>query len=361
MKKILLGSCILFFLMPLFAVKKTNPDKFRLINADKLYMSKFATEQILELNGNVHFFYGNTEFKSDKAMIFDTQKIARLFGSVKVTNDTLRLESDSLAYYRIPQVLNLGGQVKITQQTNTGNVRWFKGDYGIYDQARDTVTTWSNVSSYDQSEEAFAECGYAFWDRTAGYAYLIESPRVRFGTTDVLKIKADKMELFEKEKKLIATFNVEAQSNEYQASSDFLIYFAEEDKAVFIGEPHFNNRFADASAQEFHIWFEDRKISRAALVDSCKVIFSQDENGVKENWVHAQNINLSFLDDRITEFTADSEVTYYFVQPQEEKRDHFINSASGSYLEAKFGEDNKLKQMNMQGAIRGKYKFKNDS
>ena len=33
-------------------------EKFRLIHSDKLFMTKVVEEQALELNGNVHFFYG---------------------------------------------------------------------------------------------------------------------------------------------------------------------------------------------------------------------------------------------------------------------------------------------------------------
>lgn len=324
-------------------------------------MSKLDSGQILELNGNVHFYYGDTQFKSDRALILDGPKIARLSGRVAVSNDSLNLVADSLAYYRIPQILNLGGRVRITQTTAEGNTRWYQGDYGIYDQANDTFTTWSNVRAYDQQENAQSSCGYAFWDRRAGYSYLIESPVVSAGTTDILTVKADKMEFFEQERKLIATFNVDVRSGEYHATSDFLIYFSEEEKAVFIGEPRFDNPIANAEAKEFQIWFKDRKPTQAVLMDSCYVRFSSKEDLPRTNWVKAQNVILNFTGDEIRDFTAENEVSYYFVQDQEGNKDYFINTATGEYLEAKFSEDNELQIMNMRGGIKGSYKFKNDS
>ncbi len=75
----------------------------------------------------------------------------------------------------------------------------------------------------------------------------------------------------------------------------------------------------------------------------------------------ASNIVLNFVDDRIEDFEADSEVSYYFVQEQSAKQDFFINSAQGQVLRAKFDADNKLKLMDMSGRIRGRYIFKNDS
>jgi len=359
MKKIIAGSVLLLIFLSLWA--QSDPQRFRLVHSDKLYMSNLPSGQILELNGNVHFFYGDTEFKSDRALILDGPKIARLSGRVVVQNDSLHLVADSLAYYRIPQVLNMGGKVRLTQRTKGGLTRWMQGDHGIYDQAKDTFTTWSRVKAYDQAENGHASCGYAFWDRANGYVYLIEQPMVSAGQSDTLNVKADKMEFFEEERKLIATFNVEVTSRDYNATSDFLIYFDEEEKAVFIGEPKFFNAFANASAQEFHLWFKDRELVQAALMDSCVVHFAQEEEGVKENWVKAQNIVIHFAEDRIEDFEADSEVSYYFLQEEGEKQDFFINSASGQVLRAKFDADNKLKLMDMSGKIRGRYIFKNDS
>ena len=47
------------------------------------------------------------------------------------------------------------------------------------------------------------------------------------------------MEYFDQEHKLIATFNVKVERNEFHATSDFLIYFLNEEKAIFTGEPKF--------------------------------------------------------------------------------------------------------------------------
>lgn len=359
MKKIIFGSLILLWGMLLWAQK--DPEKFRLVHADKLYMSNLPSGQILELNGKVNFFYGDTEFKSDRALILDGPKIARLSGRVVVQNDSLNLVADSLAYYRIPQVLNMGGSVRLTQRTQDGAIRWMQGDHAIYDKAKDTFSTWDRVSAYDAAENARATCGYAFWDRAQGYAYLIEKPVVTAGTSDTLTVRADKMEYFDEERKLIATFNVEVQSQDYTATSDFLIYFTETEKAVFIGEPTFHNEFATATAQEFQLWFQEQVLQKAALLDSCTVYFAQEEGKPQDNWVKAQNIVLNFDGKRIEDFAADSEVSYYFLQAEEEGKDFFINAAKGDVLRAKFGIDNKLKLMDMQGRIRGRYVFKNDS
>ena len=359
MKKIWIGS--LFLLLSLVLGAKNPPEPFKLIHSDKLFLNKTENEQILELVGNVHFFYGKTEFKSDRAIILEKQKIARLTGRVKVSNDTLSLASDSLAYYRIPEIMNLGGDVFITEKKPDGSLRRFNSQNAIYDKANQKLTTWGKVEAFDLVENAWASCGYAFWDRLLGYAYMVESPRVRSGTADTLAIEADKIEFYDKEKKIVATFNVKVQARDYDASSDFLLYFMNEDKAVFTGEPIFESIYARATAREFYLYFKKRQLDRVELVDSCKVWFSESKAEDKTNWVSADFVSLDFEGESLVEFTAEHEVSYFYEQAAAPKKDYFLNQATGAYLEAKFTPDNKLDTMKMKTGIRGVYKFHSKS
>ncbi|MDD3236273.1 MAG: OstA-like protein [Candidatus Cloacimonetes bacterium] len=357
--KYMLSFLLLLFSTTLFAAPKQSPtEKFRLIHADKLFMNKMEAEQILELSGNVHFFYGTTEFRSSRALIFDTKKIARLYGNVIVSNDSLTLNADTLAYYRIPELLNMGGRVLATHKNKQGEYRWIRSNYASYDKKNNVLTTWEKVTAFDRKENAYAKCGYAQWNRKTGYALLLEEPNLQAGTTDSLFIKSDKMEFFDQERKLIATFNVEVYSRDYAASSDFLIYFMKEDKAVFTGQPSFTSDYATAKAEEFHLFFTERKLNRAELIDSCQIVFSEEKKGEKKNTVHADFISMNFVDEQIRKFTAEGNVDYYFIQNATEKRDYFANSATGVYLQAIFNEDSKLTSMQMKTNIKGKYVFK---
>lgn len=358
MKKILLGSLLLFSLL---WAQSADRQRFRLVHADKMYYSNSQGGQVLDLSGNVHFFYGDTEFKGRRALILDGPKIARISGNVTVKNDSLFLRADSLAYYRQQEILNLGGKVRLDHDAKKGFERWMQGDHAIYDQGKDQFSVWGNVSAYDEEGKAKAKSGYGFWDRKEGYAYLLEEPVVEVEGETELKITADKMELFEEERKLVATFNVHTYHQDYHISSDFLIYFDNEEKAVFVGEPKFENDFATAFAKEFQLFFEDEKLKQAVLVDSCLVYFASEEKQEKKNWVKAKDIVLNFEDDSIVDFNAELDVSYYFEQLEEEKKDYFENRATGQNLKAYFDADNRLKLMDMTGKIQGVYKFKNDS
>ena len=356
MKRIL--SCLILFLMLFSLYAKGQADeKFRLIHSDKLFMTKAGEEQALELNGNVHFFYGNTEFLCRNALILDTQKIARLSGNVIVKNDSLTLEADTLAYYRIPDLMNLGGRITATEKTKTGIYRWIKSNFASYDKANDILTTWNKVNSFDYQENAHIQCGYAQWDRKKGYAILLEEPFITSGTKDTLSVAAEKMEYFDQEHKLIATFNVKVERNEFHATSDFLIYFLNEEKAIFTGEPKFFSNFADAKAMEFHLFLKDRSLMRAELIDTCHIDFAEEQFMEKKNKVDADLVTMDFLDDQLRIFVAEGKVDYYFQQDQTEKKDFMINSATGAYLQANFDDNSKLQSLQMKTDIKGKYVF----
>jgi lipopolysaccharide export system protein LptA len=348
---------VLLLVSTLFAAKAKAPEKFKLVHSDKLYMSKLDNEQVLELNGNVNFFYGSTQFRCARALILDEKKIARLYGNVVVANDSLTITADTLAYYRIPELMNMGGRITATHSNRGGDYRWMKSDYASYNKAKDILTCWSKVVSYDKRENSTAHCGYAQWDRKAGYALLLEEPRLQAGTADSLFIAADKMEFFDKESKLIATFNVKVDSRDYHATSDFLIYFMEEEKAVFTGEPAFYSDYATAKAREFHLFFTERKLNRAELIDSCRVVFAEERLGEQKNTVNASLVRIEFSGDQIKEFVAESDVSYFYQQDATDKKDFLQNSATGSYLQAKFDADSKLQTMQMKTDIKGTYIF----
>ncbi|MDD2331972.1 MAG: hypothetical protein PHI68_04900, partial [Candidatus Cloacimonetes bacterium] len=289
------------------------------------------------------------------------QKIARLFGSVRVSADTLSITSDSLVYYRIPEVMNAGGSVVITEKKPDGSLRWFKSDYGTYNRKTEQITVWDKVRSFDLAENAWGESNYGFWDRKDGYAYLTGEPRLQTGKTDTLFIKAEKMEFFHKERKLIATFNVEVRTRDYTTTSDFLIYFLKEDKAVFTGKPVFKSDFATANAEEFYLYLSERKLTSAELKDSCQVYFAEEKNAPQTNWVKADFVKISFENDIIRRFIGEAQVSYFYLQPKGEEKDYLENEATGEYFEAIFKPDSKLDSIKMKQNILGKYKFHNNS
>jgi len=351
--------CSLALSLPAKGQTAAANEKFRLIHSDKLFLSNVNGENILELFGNVHFFYGNTEFYSNRATIFNTQKIARLIGNVKVSNDTINVRADSISYYRIPDKLSLGGNVIITEQKKKGLFNTFNCNAGSYDKANDIVTATGKVTGYSEEEKVRGSCNYAYWDRKNGYGYMIEQPELWSEDKDSLNIKSGKMEFFDADHKVIATFEVQAKTKDYLVTSDFLLYFLKEDKAIFQGEPRFDSDFAEAEATEFYLYLRDRKLSGAELKDSCIVYFAEERGRPKINWVKADFITMNFNDDYLKDFTAENQVTYYYKQEKTEEKDFFSNNAAGDFLSALFNSNGKLDIMHMRNKITGVYRFEN--
>lgn len=361
-----LHSLILYLVIALFplgtlAQSAKDNNRFKLIHSDKLFLTTANQENILELFGNVHFFYGTTEFFSNRALIFDSQKIARLMGTVRVKNDTLNVTADSLSYYRIPNKLDLIGNVVITEQKDKGSVfNRFTSDSGSYDRTNDVISATGRVTAFSQSEKARAGCNYAYWDRKTGYGYLIGNPQLWSEDKDTLHISSEKMEFSDADHRLIATFDVKAQSRDYKAFSDFLLYYLKEDKAIFQGKPRFTSGYADATAEEFYLYFRERKLYKAELKDTCLVWFSDAKDKPKSNWVRSSFVTLNLENDNLRNFHAEGKVTYFYEQKKEGKQDFFANSAEGELLDASFQEDGKLKSIRMKSKVKGIYRFENN-
>lgn len=355
---------MLFLCFPLVA-KNTKVNKspvleeYKLINSDQLFLSKVDEEYISELNGNVHFFYGKTEFFSDRAFIFEKQKIARLMGNVKVLNDTLTLTADSVAYYRLEQRLVLGGSVYVREHHKDKSYRTFFSQNATYWKAEKKLIAEKNVKVFDSKERLHGFCDYLQYSHQTGYGYMNIDPILYRTGDDSLQIVAQKIEYFNGFEKVVATFDVKTFTKDYRTTSDFLIYLNKEEKAVFTGQPKFYSDFGDASAVHFYLYFKNNELDRAELEDSCKVQFTENRALPKTNWVKADFVRIHFNKRDLKDFTAENNISYYYQQEEGEKQDYVHNEATGTILTATFKQDNKVNTIRMKQNVKGKYKFKN--
>ena len=220
---------------------------YKLINADTLIVQNINDEYISNLIGNVHFFYGETEFFADKADIYEQQKIVRLWHNVRVYEDTLSLLADKVNYFRKTEKLFLDNNVKI-EEIGENSHRIFKADFAKYFRNENILYATNQVSFLDLNENIVGNCGKLTYLITDNYGYLTESPKICFTEKDTFSIVAEKIEYFGKNKKITATFNVKTFTNEIEINSDFLLYFSAENKAIYQGQPKMFSEFADASS-----------------------------------------------------------------------------------------------------------------
>ena len=331
---------------------------YKLINADKLIINKIEDEYITNLFGNVHFFYGETEFFSDKADIFELQKIVRMQGNVKVYEDTLSLLADNVDYFRKSERLFLHGNVLATETHTDSTIRTFEAEEIEYLRNTRELFAKENVITYDERENMHGNCGELKYFLNDGYGYLMKEPILSIAKQDTLSISAEKIEYFKDYKKVVATFNVRTFSKDFIMSSDFLLYFADEEKAVYLGEPEFTSDLADATANEFQLFFEEQKIKKAILQDSCIVKFSEAKDKPKENWAVSDLMEFNFEKGNIIFCEAIGDVNSHFQQEKTATNNLSTNSADGEHLIIYIDNNNNIERISMKDKVRGIYKFK---
>ncbi|MCK5050996.1 MAG: LPS export ABC transporter periplasmic protein LptC [Candidatus Cloacimonetes bacterium] len=349
-------TTIIASIFELHAEEELRP--YKLINADKLIINKIESEYITNLFGNVHFFYGDTEFFCDKADIFELQKIVRMQGNVKVYEDTLSLKADNVDYFRKSERLFLHGDVLATETHIDSTIRTFKAEEIEYFRNSRELFAKENVITYDERENMHGTCGELKYFMNDGYGYLMKEPVLSIAKKDTISISAEKIEYFKDYKKVVATFNVKTFSKEFIMSSDFLLYFADEEKAVYLGEPKFTSDLADATAIEFRIFFEEQKIKKAILQDSCYVQFSEVEDQPKKSWAVGDLMEFNFEKGNITFCEATGNVKSHFQQESTESRDFSANNAQGEHLIIEMDDQNKIERISMKDKVHGIYKFK---
>ncbi len=357
MKKILLGSLILFGLLAGWC---EAPRPYHLIHADRLVVRTVRGEHISDLVGNVHFFYGDTEFFSDFATLYEKQELANLKGRVVVLEDTLRMEATKVAYYNISEQLFLQDSVYVTETHQDGTKRTFTARRVEYFRKTRDFTAIDEVHTWDERENITATCGYLTYNLGTGYGYMMRDPMVQKIQSDTLAIAAQKIEYFDDYQKIVATFNVDVTSSENRITSDFLIYFSNEEKAIFKGQPRFYSSFGDGLAKEFHIFFQKQRLRQAEFIDSCRVDFRAKPGEAKTNWILADRMIFNFIDDAIIESYAEGGVNAMVIQEQSAHQDYGWNHSQGEWLHILFNDDQDISEISLKTRTTGKYRFIND-
>jgi len=349
-----IGSFFMLLCFSLAAESDLRP--YRLINADKLFVDRLEDEYLTRLNGNVHFFYGDTEFFSDQAEIYEVSRIARLFGNVKVVDDSLRMNADQVEYQRQIEQLLLIGNVLIIEEHDDGTERTFQAERGQYLREARQIYAYNDIYFHDERDRINGYCNYLNYDLKSGYGFITNNPKIEIEGEQPLTITAEKMEFYRDFNRLAASFDVRTIYEEYEVTSDFLLFFVDDEYAVFLGEPEFKAEMATAVAEKFYLYFEDRKIKSATLENNCLTYFANKEGGEKNSSIDCSLMELLFVDGKISEMQAFGNVKSHYVNEAAD-RDHFTNYAESDKLIITFNTDNEIESVVFHGRVQGRYRF----
>jgi len=335
-----------------------EPVPYRLINANHLAAHRVGEEYITVLNGDVHFFYDEIEFLADRAEIFEVQQFVTLRGNVVVIQDTLKITSHEGQYFHQSQHLEARGDVVMTETHDDVLHRRVTSDTATHFRERGEFIVRGNVFAHDVLESLFGQAGYAFFNQTDGYGYMIQRPIVWRAGEDSLSLSAEKIEFFEENDKLVASFNVVTQNSEFKATSNFLIYYGDEDRILYIGDPRFYSENGDGNADLITVFLVENKIREIHLEGNSFINFRSGNEGLKDNWVSSTNMILFYIDDKPVEFIARENVQSFIRQDRNDRRQTMNNNVSGELLTIFFDENSDIESLNINERIQGRYRFR---
>ena len=311
------------------------------------------------LDGNVHFFYGETEFYSDKARINDRKKTAELEGNVEVYEDTLALYADKVKYFREKELIILRNNVFLKETHRDSTIRTFEAKEVDYLREKKIIEARDSVYAYDERENIHGYCGFLKYNQLEGYGYLIKKPIVYLESKDSLSLESEKIEYFDQYEKIVATFDVTTTYQKMKIYSDFAIFLKSEDRAIFLGEPEFHADLADAYSKRMQMFFNDDQIEKAILTDSSRVNFTAEENALKDNWITSDKMDITFIENRINSCEAFENVSSHYKKEKSKKIDFSINDTQGDYLKIIMDNENEVDMIKLKNNVKGVYKFKN--
>ena len=336
---------------------QTEPVTYRLINTNQLNINRVNEEYITYLRGDVHFIYAEIEFLADMADIYEIQEYVVLRGNVVIIQDSLSISCNDAQYYHKTEYLRFQGNVVMTETQSDGLIRRVTSNTGMHYRDRGEFILQGNVQGYDERDSFFGQSGYAMYNQQTGYGYMIERPVIWRTEPDSLALFAEKIEYFEDSNRVVASFDVITQNSDIVVKSNFLIYYGDEERIVYIGEPRFFTDNGDGNAELITVYLENNDIKEIQMDGDCFIEFSSENSGVKDNWIRSNNMNLFYQGNIAQEFIATGMVSSFFLQNRQQRRDSMDNNVNGDVLHIFFDDDSNVSELRINQGVRGKYRF----
>ena len=341
----------------LLAAEVDTGVNYRLVNANSLNVIRVFDEYVTRLTGDVHFFYDDIEFQSDYAEIFDQQKYVTLIGNVLIIQDTLFIQCHESSYSQQTKDLSGKGEV-LCREIHTGiESRRVRSDLFNYNRLDGEYILEGNVQGESFTDSLYIKGGYARYNQNTGYGYLLQKPLLYRSSQDSLSLSGEKIEFFESNSKIVASFSVETRNNDIYTQSDYLVYYHKEGKLIYIGEPRFFSDNGDGKADLITVYLEGGALKEILLEGSSRLQFKTESMTEKDNWIISERMNLYYQDNEPREFQAHDDVFSYFIQESNGERKAITNEVSGDNLQILFKEESGIKSLQFKSNVQGKYIF----
>lgn len=324
-------------------------------NANLVKIDVIENDTITTLKGDVDLIYNEIEFFADNAQIFQKDRKVKLFGNVHAIDDTLEAGAQKATYFHKDAILKLDEDAYFIENSQDTLLKKVTADFIEYQKENKKVHALNNIVATDFIEQVVCTCGKFRYDMDTDYGQARENPVLTFQRDNELKIYSKQMELFAKEKKFTATYDVKVETEDTQATSNFLIYFNDEEKAVMLGNPQFKSSLSTATAEEFQVFFTDEKISQLLLVKDAVIHFKEEDSIGKENYLYAGKVRMEINNDKLAYMQAQNVSRSFFEQRDGE--DILENKLATLRLEVFFDEEENIQTIIAEDDIKGTYTF----
>ena len=348
----IIAVLILLFSLPLMGQGRNH---YILKNANLVKIDVIENDTITTLKGEVDLIYNNIEFFADNAQIFQKDKKVKLFGNVRAIDDTLEAGAQKATYFHKDDILKLDEDAYFIENSQDTLLKKITADFIEYQKENKKVHALNNIVATDFIEQVVCTCGKFRYDMDTDYGQARENPVLTFQRDNELKIYSKQMELYAKEKKFTATYDVKVETEDTEATSNFLIYFNDEEKAVMLGNPQFKSSLSTATAEEFQVFFKDEKINQLLLVKDAVIHFKEEDSIGKENYLYAEKVRMELNNDKLAYMQAQNVSRSFFEQRKD--KEILENKLGTLQLQVFFDKKENIQTIIAEDDIKGTYTF----
>ena len=332
-----------------------NSHHYILKNANIVKLDIVENDTITTLKGDVDLIYDEIEFFADNAQIFQRDRLVKLFGNVRAIDDTLEAGAQKATYSHVGTLLKLEEDAYFLESSKDTLLKKVTAEFIEYQKDEQKVHALNNIIATDFIEDVTCTCGKFRYNLETDYGLAMDNPVLTFKQDNELKIYSRQMELFAEEKKFTATYDVKVETEEILATSNFLIYFNDEEKAVMLGNPYFSSDLSTAEADEFQVFFHDKKISQLHLIKNAVIHFKEEKSVGKENYLYAEKVRMDITNDKLRFLLAQKVSKSFFEQRKD--NDILENKLATLQLQVFFDERENIQTIIAEDDIKGTYTF----
>jgi lipopolysaccharide assembly outer membrane protein LptD (OstA) len=341
---------VLFFTLPtLWAEEKREVSFF----ADQTEVSFQNGILIKKYTGNVTATCEDMTLSAEKAVYYKIEEKIELVGNVCVSDTSKSIEADSITYWVEERKATAIGRVLVQRKGQRLN-----SDRAVYLEIENRIIALGNVRLVDLPEQITVTGGRAEYNLETEVSVITDHPR--FVKTEKqedenLIVTARQMELRNKEKRVIATQDVQLNKKRTIAVCGQMIYLQPEEKLILQDNPQVVQLQPEGAEQTLkgdtiEIALKERVINEVTVTGEATGR-TVEKDGEEVSQISGQQISLKFEDEQLQRIVVEGNATsvYYLFKPEDSQRE--INEASGDRVEFFFREGEFYRVLVTGGAV----------